>query len=81
MNSSLKKTLLVAQAKQSGSMHVYCHCRLTGSKAASDRMVYGAMGAASSGTMTLASKSIKKYCTPGTVETVKSYLHYPGLLH
>ncbi len=40
--------------------------------------VYGAMGAASSGTMTLASKSIKKYCTPGTVETVKSNLHYPG---
>ncbi len=80
----MQEDLLVAQAKQSGSMHVYCHCRLTGSKAASDRIVvynYGAMGAARSGTMTLASKSIKKYCTPGTVETVKSYLHYPGLLH
>ncbi len=58
---------------------VYCHCRLTGSKAASDRMVR------CSGTMTLASKLIKTYWTPINAawycRNVKSNLHYPDLLH
>ncbi len=50
------------------------HCRLTGSKAASDRMVWCNGGCCK--------QWYYDTCTPacGTVETVKK-LHYPGLLH
>ncbi len=72
-----QEDLLVAQAKQSGSMHVYCHCRLTGSKAASDRMVWCNGGCKQWYHDTCEQIDKEVLNSWYTVETVKSNLHLP----